>query len=81
MKQMWKKSDPEHKGESWYSHKEGDEWCNGKAKPTQNYPVNQAPSQRDELTGKVLAGISSKLDRLLTMVEAITPVNTNKDPL
>lgn len=33
MRQMWKKSDPNHTGESWYSHKlENGSWCNGKEK-------------------------------------------------
>lgn len=33
MKEFWKKSDPDHKGQSWFSHKtEEGEWCSGKPK-------------------------------------------------
>ena len=33
MRQFWKKDDPDHVGQSWFSHKLEDEtWCNGKPK-------------------------------------------------
>lgn len=39
MKQMWKKDDPNHLGESWYSHKDQEGlWCNGK--PKKEYSPN-----------------------------------------
>lgn len=62
MKQMWKKSDPNHLGESWYSHKEGAGWCNGKPQSTKSFA--QANPERDVMIGQVLASINTKVDRI-----------------
>lgn len=61
MKEMWKKSDPNHQGESWYSHKDGDVWCNGKPpKPNSNAVQSQA---LDVILRKVI-GIETRLDKM-----------------
>lgn len=69
MKQMWKKSDPDHQGESWYSHKDGNNWCNGKPpKPSSN-----------GIQGQALAVILNKLikieDRLDKMADFLKRSN------
>lgn len=69
---MWKKDDPDHQGDSWYSHKDGDAWCNGKPKfaPKVGSGFNQ---EREALTGKVLAAIVSQLNRIEAKIDAMTP--------
>jgi hypothetical protein len=69
MKQMWKKDDPNHLGDSWHSHKLDDgTWCNGKPKSTHQFQNNP---QREELIGKVLASLNTKQDKIIAMLESI----------
>lgn len=65
MKQMWKKDDPDHVGDSWYSHKEGDNWCNGKEKKA--YQPNQA------LLGTAVAQIQAQLNRMEKKIDSLMP--------
>lgn len=80
MKQMWKKDDPNHLGDSWYSHKEGTGWCNGKpAKPqTQNGLQSQALTSLILSVNKVLEG-QLEIKQLLASLGAKNPVAPNND--
>ena len=49
MKQFWKKDDPDHKGQSWYSHKlENGTWCNGILKTNTNHAKTIAEYQKPD---------------------------------
>lgn len=64
MQERWRKDDPNHTGESFYSHKQGDGWCNGKEKRAnpldeiletlrwlkKNHPAYQPPKKEPEGT-------------------------------
>lgn len=53
MKQFWKKDDPNHTGQSWYSHKlENGEWCNGKPKQARSEDGYIHPKTIEEYNGK-----------------------------
>src|SRR3990167_6520097 len=76
MKQMWKKSDPDHTGDSWFSHKEGDSWCNGKPpKASSNAVQSQA---LDAILNKIIKLEAGQLEikQLLASIgarEAVKP--------
>lgn len=49
MRQFWKKDDPDHKGQSWFSHKLDDgSWCNGTPKPARSANGYTQPAPKAE---------------------------------
>lgn len=59
--ERWKKDDPNHLGQSFFSHKEGDGWCNGRPpKPSSNAVQSQA---LDVILNKLIK-IEDRLDKM-----------------
>ena len=76
MQERWKKSDPQHLEASFFSHKEGDSWCNGKPpKASSNAVQSQA---LDAILNKIIKLEAGQLEikQLLASIgarEAVKP--------
>ena len=67
MTERWRKDDPDHKGESFFSHKQDGGWCNGKPpRPSSNAIQSEAL----DLIIKKLDTIDGRIDKLARFLES-----------
>lgn len=69
MQERWRRDDPNHVGESFFSHKTDDGYCSGKPKKPAN---NFTPVEYSEAIGKVLASITVTINKINSEVQEIT---------
>lgn len=76
MTEKWRKDDPGHTGESFWSHKLADgSWCNGKPpKPS----TNAVQSQSLDLILNKIIKIETRLDNLADLLKRSNLVFTEK---
>lgn len=67
MQERWRKDDPEHTGESFFSHKWNGGWCNG-PKPAQGKSEANTPTGEQS---KALVSILSQLGALKANIDSI----------
>ena len=76
MQERWKKSDPNHVEPSFFSHKDGDSWCNGKEKKEAfNAPQSQA---LDVILNKIIK-IEARLDGMALFLKDNLGASENQE--
>jgi len=74
MKEYWKKTDTNHTGESWFSHKHNGSWCNGRQTPVQPIQTTQPASDSVGLMFKLIIASLTRIEKVLDQMGFQEPV-------